>query len=330
MSVARNWIFTWNAPKSASEIHQVSVLKQAMLRIESILPHFKYIIYQWELVSNHHLQGYFQLKKKSRLVTLKRLFHSDVVHFEVARGTPQSNKDYCTKSDSAYTKVLSSPFEYGTFTTSGQRSDLQSAVSVAIDQGMNAVATQLPSTFVRYHRGLQALRSQRLLADAPMMRPLVVNVFFGDPGSGKSFDAYHLAEQADSYYVLPTVQDGKLWFDGYDGEKVLLIEDYDGSIPFDSFKRLLDVYKMMTPVKGSHTVPAFEAIFITSNTPPWTWYPDNYPDPRSHLPFDCWQIRGSITDGAPVPSPLERRIHNIIEYRGTYPDSTKTFIKSSE
>ena len=48
-----------------------------------------------------HLQGYFRLKKQCRLSQLKDKCSSRA-HYEVARGTPASNRQYCFKEGSAY------------------------------------------------------------------------------------------------------------------------------------------------------------------------------------------------------------------------------------
>lgn len=44
-----------------------------------------------------HLQGYLQLKKKKRLTAMKKIHQT--AHWEIARGTAEENKVYCSKDN---------------------------------------------------------------------------------------------------------------------------------------------------------------------------------------------------------------------------------------
>lgn len=81
---ARNWIFTLNN-YTPQDYHQLSTTECT------------YLIIGKEVGQNGtpHLQGYIQFKKKLRLTALKKI--NQKAHWEKARGTPQENKDYCSK-----------------------------------------------------------------------------------------------------------------------------------------------------------------------------------------------------------------------------------------
>lgn len=66
-----------------------------------------------------HLQGYIQLKKKSRLAGVKKII-GNRCHIEQCRGTPKENRDYCTK-DKQFV-------EFGQLTPQGRRTDLDELV----------------------------------------------------------------------------------------------------------------------------------------------------------------------------------------------------------
>ncbi|CAN8138854.1 hypothetical protein THIOSC15_1180002 [uncultured Thiomicrorhabdus sp.] len=63
----------------------------------------QYLIFGHEVGENDtpHLQGFLQLKSKKTIVWLKRNLN-ERAHYEVTRGTPEENKDYCTKDDEDY------------------------------------------------------------------------------------------------------------------------------------------------------------------------------------------------------------------------------------
>lgn len=70
----------------------------------------QYVIWQHEKVTHDHLQGFIQLKKKSRLTTVKSIIGGNP-HVEPVRSTATQAINYCKKSDSR----VSGPWEYGDY-----------------------------------------------------------------------------------------------------------------------------------------------------------------------------------------------------------------------
>lgn len=73
-------------------------------------------------------------------------------------------------------------------------------------------------------------------------------------------------------FLLDQPGGNNLWFDGYDGQSVLIIDDFSGWIKYRFLLRLLDGYQVRLEVKGSHTWAAWTEVYITSNVPPEGWY----------------------------------------------------------
>ena len=60
--------------------------------------------------------------------------------------------------------------------------------------------------------------------------------------------------------------EGSVWFDGYAGEKILLIDDFEPKgIKRSYLLRMVDIYPFMGQVKGGHVVAEWDYVFITSN-----------------------------------------------------------------
>jgi len=258
-----------------------------------------YLVCQVEKAPNtgkYHVQGYVSLDKKSVLTTVKRLF-SATAHWEPARGTPLENQDYCTKEASR----VNGPWTFGVLPQgSGTRSDLAAvygyiksdktaAEILEITEG-KAAKFEKHMNFIRFT--LNEIKSDRQLQGVRVV------VLYGNTGVGKTYAAvnyfggndYHLQE-------CPASPISKFWFDGYAGQKTLILDDFSGDFcNFRFFLRLLDKYKMKVEVKGGHSWALWTTVVITTNVHPAHWW-----------------------TGVNM-APLQRRITEIrlCEHQGTY------------
>ena len=74
----------------------------------------------------------------------------------------------------------------------------------------------------------------------------------------------------------------KLWFDGYNGDKTLLLDELRGNIKLSYLLQILDPYPLKVEVKGGTVNAEWDRVFITTNTPPEKWYPRvSAEDPRT-------------------------------------------------
>lgn len=121
-------------------------------------------------------------------------------------------------------------------------------------------------SFLKYQRGINAAK----LAYAPkrMWAPSVV-VYHGRTGAGKTRAVYDNLFSPEDVYVHP----GGPWFDGYEGQPIVLFDDYAGSeFKLQYFLKLLDRYPMQVPIKGGFVSFIPQEIYITSNLNPNVWY----------------------------------------------------------
>ena len=104
------------------------------------------------------------------------------------------------------------------------------------------------------------------------LRPLgierTIYVFWGDTATGKSRRAW--SEAGVSAY--PKDPRTKFW-DGYNGQEHVVIDEFRGDINIGHMLRWLDRYPVIVEVKGSSTVLKATTIWITSNLRPDDWYP---------------------------------------------------------
>lgn len=258
MSAAVHWLFTLNNYTPA----EISDLCGDEAQV------FRYLCFGKEVGSNGtpHLQGYFQLKKKARLSRVKLIAGLERAHFEIARGTPDENREYCSKDGDFH--------EQGECTGQGHRTDIEKCVELIKS------AQEIPlEMFMRYHKGIVATRQEHLRRTVPMERDVRVVVLCGDPGTGKSTEAL-LSLPPEEVYVHCKSSTGH-WFDGYVGQKRIVLEEFnpvDYDINF--VKRLLDKWQLQLSVKGGFTYAAWSEVYITCQARPDTWYSNGHDTDR--------------------------------------------------
>lgn len=160
-------------------------------------------------------------------------------------------------------------------TTQGARTDLEEISKKILGDRTNVlqIAEEYPSHFIRYHRGIERLCS---IARRDIVREwkTTVYVIYGDPGTGKSRWCNAMArELGGPIYYKPRGN----WWDGYFGQKCIIIDDFYGWIKYDELLKISDRYPYQVPIKGSYEQFLAEHLFITSNTHYDNWYKfDNY------------------------------------------------------
>jgi len=106
----------------------------------------------------------------------------------------------------------------------------------------------------------------------------VCNVYWGATGTGKSRRAWD-ESGLDAYSKDPR---SKFW-DGYQNERNVVIDEFRGGIDISHMLRWLDRYPVRVEIKGSSKPLEATTIWITSNISPKDWYPDVDDETRSAL-----------------------------------------------
>lgn len=215
-----------------------------------------------------HVQGYMQLHNPTGLQSLKKLIGNQV-HFEQRRGTYKEAITYCSKEETR----VAGPLQFGDAPHQGIKSDLSevcSSIQAGSIKTVNQLMMEAPSTYCRNRNGLRDLIGCTTKARTVNFRTLTVEVYYGDAGTGKTRKVYE--DNEDLYSMEQSANGSDVWFDGYEGEKTLLIDDFYGWIRFSFILKMLDGYRLKLPVKGSYTWAEWDKVIITSNAAPWSWY----------------------------------------------------------
>nr|WCI99962.1 MAG: replication-associated protein [nabpantry virus 15] len=200
-----------------------------------------------------HLQGFCNLTKPMRFSTIKKHLHN-TIHIEKANGSDEENQRYCSKAGDV--------FEQGTPYTRGQRTDLHTLVD-DIQSGIRTytdIATKHPTAYIRYHRGIHAYLKAAFPIE-PRSYKTDVYYFWGPPGSGKSRRALEEAQiqKPESIYYKPRGP----WWDGYQQQTCVIIDDFYGWIKYDELLKICDRYPHKVEIKGGYE--EFTSKFVCIN-----------------------------------------------------------------
>lgn len=205
----------------------------------------KYICWGIEIcpdTGREHKQGFVVLTKTARMPQVKRILGSDSVHIEPRRGTKEQARDYCFKEDGE-------KFEFGTFEALTKEELFKKPKAFIVEN--------YPEFYCRFHRVINENQPK-----GDKWRDVHVEWIWGEPGTGKTRQVMEL----DSVFKLDYPY---TWFDGYCGEDILLIDDYEeGAIRRGHLLNLLDGYRQRLETKGGHTWALWTKVYITSNRNP--------------------------------------------------------------
>lgn len=270
--MARNYCFT------AFEKKEV----ENLIRDETT----KYLIYGEEIcpeTERLHYQGYVEFNKTVKISKKGKLkILCPTTHFEIRKGNQEQAINYC-KKDGKF-------FEHGEPSRQGSRTDILEVKNL-LDQGsrMKDVADLHFPVFLRFERSLKSYIS---MTREKRNWKTELYIHWGESGTGKSYDAFMFNQE--STYSLPKPNGQNVYFDGYDGEEIVIMDDFYGWIPWSLLLNLCDQYPLLVNTKGGTTPFLAKRIYITSNKRYNEWYQN-------------------IEDLRPLKRRITKEIHYIFE-----------------
>nr|WAE42521.1 MAG: replication associated protein [Cressdnaviricota sp.] len=237
--------------------------------------HMTYLVWGLEIcpdTGREHWQSYVEFKIRKRFSAVKKMLGPH--HLEARKGTAEEASMYC-KEDGAWE-------EFGklSYTCQGRSEALGEAIRTITEGGtLKKIAEIAPVAIVCYHRGLEKLIKLRE-PDVPAWRNVEVEVHWGATGTGKTRQAM---EKFPDLYRFRISESGGEWWDGYEGQDVVLIDDFASDIRLTSLLQTLDGYRLPLWIKGGQTMARWTRVIITSNLDPATWYPHGNPEHKAAL-----------------------------------------------
>jgi hypothetical protein len=200
-----------------------------------------------------HLQGFVIFQARKRLSAVKALPGFSRAHLEVARGTSQQAKEYCLK-EGDFIETGTCPATAGQAGGDAEKERWKRTRAAAVAGNMEEIEDDI---FIRHYFGLRAIRKDYMVKPADLDGVCGVWIW-GPPGVGKSHRA-----RAD--YPNPYMKMQNKWWDGYQGEDNVLIDDVDDNKLGHHYKIWADKYSFLGESKGSSHHIRPKKIIITSN-----------------------------------------------------------------
>lgn len=231
---------------------------------------FRYLAWGEEVcpkTGRKHNQGFLQLFTTRRFSAIKKICNYPGLHLEVMRGTFAENQKYCEK-EGKYTKC-------GAFVKQGQRTDLEAVIDdiKSSDGNKATIIENHPEVYMKFHGGIDKICAHWQQKAQLKWQEVTTTVLCGAAGTGKT-SAVYKKHGYENVFTLDSNADSKFLLDGYGGEDVLLIDDFNGTIKYSTMLRLLDGHPMKLNVKGGRVYKAWTKVYITSNVTPSLWYND--------------------------------------------------------
>lgn len=214
-----------------------------------------------------HLQGYTLFKKRYSLKKIMKDWKPTFI--QPSRGDSADNFEYIVKEGMKFT-------EFGTrpkFEKKVKANTMGRAIELARSDQLDLLESEMPGLWLLRRRDLERVHLEAIRPLCDKRRGIFL---VGAPGVGKSLFAHRFG---DVYHKPPNK-----WFDGYQNQKVIIVDDLDKSnaAALGYYLKLwCDCYPFLAEVKGSSLYLKHKVVIVTSNYRINTLYED--PDLRASI-----------------------------------------------
>jgi len=243
----------------------------------------RYVIYQREIGTQEHFQGYLELTEQMTFAQLHDFEGLEGAHFEKRIASAKKAAHYCMKpvpgcdcnvcvEEAREPTKIEGPWEWGEMSAQGQRNELlEIQRDIERKVPMRRVAREHFPEWVRFRQSFNEYRRHQT---TPRDFKSKTFLFCGRPGRGKSTLMKIIARYIGSVYVVPAKKGSGLYFDDYDNQDVMILDEFSGATcPPEFFNLLADEHECVLPVHGGagHQMVS-KYLFIGSNyCPKWWW-----------------------------------------------------------
>lgn len=211
--------------------------------------------------NTEHWQLFAAFSKKKRLAGVKASIGNG--HWEPSRS--EAAESYVFKDDTA---IPNTRFELGekAFNPSSS-TDWARIRDLATSGNVAKILEDMPEIGIRHYRTLKQIAVDHLECPSNLSGPCGKWIY-GAPGVGKSF--WVREQWGHDMYIKAQNK----WWDGYKGQKFVLLDDFDSKVLGHYLKIWTDAYAFTAETKGGTMQIRPSAFIITSNYKPEELFDD--------------------------------------------------------
>lgn len=259
---SRKWQITLNNPQPKGYTHEK--IKAELHALKSL----KYYCMSDKIGNTHHTHIYVCFSSPVRFSTLKN--HFPQAHLEKAYGSSNENKDYIFKDGKwvndkkKETNLADTHEEWGTLPEErqGARNDYAELYELIQEGKSNfAIIDEKPDFINQLERIDRVRQIVQEEAFKEIFRNLNVSYFYGETGSGKTRSVMEKFGYSNVYRIT----NYKNPFDQYQGQDVIVFEEFQSSIPINQMLIYLDGYPVALPCRYADKIACYTKVYILSN-----------------------------------------------------------------
>lgn len=217
-----------------------------------------------------HWQLYIENDNQIRFSTLRRKFPKG--HFEPRKGSKWQAYAYVTKEKTSEgVRVQSDTFKIPKKDKGVKSLSAETIREKSIEEGVSYRELLLTERLAPQHVNFARELEQQVLAErwGNTTRDLCVEYIYGAPGCGKTSGFYEEHGYKDVYSVSTYSHP----WDAYNGESIILMDEFSGQMEFEFLLKLLDRYPLRLPARYADRWAAFNRVVMLSNLPMELCYP---------------------------------------------------------
>lgn len=248
-----------------------------------------------------HYHIFIFRKTGIRFRTIKNIV--PFAHIEKCLGSIRENVDYVKKegkwlnTSKAETQIKDSFVEFGEMPSEREeKSPVYGEILEQIENGVDTIEIiQNNPKFLFKSKDIDLIKQKiRFEKYENCTRDITVEYIFGSAGTGKTSSIFKKHKFKDVCRITSKSRDLK--FDSYNGQDVLVFEEFASQIPIQDMLNYLDIYPLSLPARYYDRTACYTNVYITSNLS----LEEQYPDVQKSQP-EVWKA-------------FLRRIHIIKEY----------------
>ena len=278
-TMKRRWFLTIN-----NEERSLEELSEYVKNLE----HFKYSMFQreeGEKKHTPHIQMLLIFTVGKRFSTIQNYFPK--AHIEEVKGTNAQARAYCSKQETR----IEGPIEIGNFAEERSRTDISNFLElIHLNTSHKELESLYPALYSKMCRNIDYIKEKgREDEYKEKLRDIEVTYLYGPPGVGKTSYVINKHSLKD-IFTVPFYRYGN--FDSYNGQDVIVFDEFASQIEIPLMNKLLDIYPMELPSRFNNKTVCYTKVYIISNLP------------------ICEQYKNDRENG--LYNAFYRRIHNIL------------------